>query len=295
MPNAMSRLQQLAVAAKARAEVERAKLEETAAAGDPRAQAKLAQIRQREERAHEFQERMLARQQKARARQEEFQRRFQARIEQKHAELHGRRARLRKEDIIAAALLLLDQKGLDGVTLRDVASQLHVQAPALYWHFANKRDMVDGMAQELLAGFVDGLESPADKTAWRPWLRQAAHGFRDAMLSRRDGARIVAGAGFGRARALAAFIDKTLTVLDDAGFDPVSASAGARTLISYAFGEVIEEQAGPDIDADSPALQELMTKFPSIARAVDAQLQLSPKAQFDMGLELILRGLESRR
>jgi len=35
--------------------------------------------------------------------------------------------------------------------------------------------------------------------------------------------------------------------------------------------------------------------FPSISRSIDAQLRLSPAAQFDMGLELILRGLETRR
>jgi TetR/AcrR family tetracycline transcriptional repressor len=288
MPKELSRLERLKAAAKAHAEAERAKLEERARAGDERSAAVLARQQQREQEMRQRIERTMARQQ-------EWQRRFQQKVDQKHAQMDRRRGRIRPEDVVAAGLDLLQEKGLEGVTLRDVATRLKVQAPALYWHFANKREMTDAMAQGLLADFVATLEPPAAAAEWRPWMRQMAHGFRTAMLARRDGARIVAGAGFGRAPALAALIELTLQVLGDAGFDPVTASAGTRSVISYAFGAVIEEQAGPDLDADSPALEQLSAEFPSIARAIDAQLQLSPTAQFDLGLELILRGLESRR
>jgi AcrR family transcriptional regulator len=270
MSNPLSRLDRLKAAAKAHADAERARLEERAAAGDERSAAALA-------------------------RQREWQRRFQQRIDQKHAQMQHRRGRIQPEDVVRAGLELLQEKGLEGVTLRDVATRLKVQAPALYWHFASKRDMTDAMAQGLLADYVSTLEPPASASDWRPWMRQMAHGFRTAMLGRRDGARVVAGAGFGRAPALAALIDLTLQVLGDAGFDPVTASAGARAVISYSFGAVIEEQAGPDLEAESPEFDRLTAEFPSIARAIDAQLQLSPTAQFDMGLELILRGLEARR
>lgn len=291
MTKALSRLDRLKAAAKAHAEAERAKLQAQADAGDERSSSILARI----QRMHDAQLREHEqREQRRRTRQEEWQRRFQARIDQKAAQMQGRRGRLQKDDIVASAMFLLDEKGVDGVTLRDVAAQLHVQAPALYWHFANKREMVHAVAQQMLAEFVDGLETQSDEAAWRPWLRTAAHGLRSAMLAHRDGARVVAEAGLGRAPALVGFIDRTLSVLEAAGFDPVTASAGARTVLSYALGEVIEEQAGPDIDAESAELEELVSAFPNIGRAIDAQLRLSPAAQFDMGLELILRGLDTR-
>jgi TetR/AcrR family tetracycline transcriptional repressor len=288
MSKPLSRLDRLKAAAKAHADAERARLEERAAAGDERSAQMLARQREREDEMRRRMERTVARQQ-------EWQRRFQQRIDQKHAQMEHKRGRIQPEDVVRVGLDLLQEKGLEGVTLRDVATQLKVQAPALYWHFANKREMVDAMAQGLLADYVATLEPPASPAEWRPWMRQMAHGFRNAMLARRDGARVVAGAGFGRAPALAALIDLALQVLGDAGFDPVTASAGTRSVISYAFGAVIEEQAGPDLEADTPAMEQLTAEFPSIARAIDAQLQLSPTAQFDMGLELILRGLEARR
>ena len=145
MPEALSRLQRLAAAAKAQHDAQHAALEERAAAGDRRAITQLERIGEREQRGREF--------------REAWQRRFQQRIDQQAARSQ-RRGRLQPADVVAAALDLLDQKGLDGLTLRDVAAAVHVQAPALYWHFASKRDLVDAMAQAMLVDFVSALEPP---------------------------------------------------------------------------------------------------------------------------------------
>jgi len=51
--------------------------------------------------------------------------------------------------VVLVALKLLDEVGLDGLTLRRLAAELGVQAPALYWHFANKRELLDHMAQAI--------------------------------------------------------------------------------------------------------------------------------------------------
>ncbi|HEY7024399.1 MAG TPA: TetR/AcrR family transcriptional regulator C-terminal domain-containing protein [Candidatus Limnocylindrales bacterium] len=292
MPEPLSRLQRLAAAAKAKAAEQRAELERKAAAGDPRAMAALSHLNSREE---SIRDRIDRSHSVHRERQAQLQERLARRQAGQHRRGGGRRARYEPADVVAAALALLDERGIDGVTLRDVASRLHVQAPALYWHFAGKSDIVDGMAHTMLSGFVSGLEPPADPNEWKPWLRQTAHGMRDAMLAHRDGARIVAGAGLGRARSLAELLEKTLVVLERAGFDPVTASAGTRTVISYAFGAVIEEQSPPPEDVPEPQIKEFLKDYPSIARSIDAQLRLSPAAQFDMGLELIIRGLEARR
>jgi len=288
MAKQLSRLDRLKAAAKAHAAAELARLEERAAAGDQRSADALQLMRHRDETIRQKIER-------AHFRQVEKQRAIQERIARQQARGGGRRGRLQPADVIGAALSLLDEKGLDGVTLRDVAAQLRVQAPALYWHFAGKDDIVDGMAHALLAEFVSGLEPPTDATEWRSWLRQSAHGLRTAMLSHRDGARVVAGAGLGRARSLAELLDKMLVALDAAGFDPVTASAGTRAVIGYTFGAVIEEQSPQPTDVPEPEVKEFLSEFPGIARAIDAQLRLSPAAQFDLGLELILRGLESRK
>lgn len=290
MAKELSRLDRLKAAAKAHAAAERQRLEERAKAGDERSAALLAKIQNRDEVIRERMDR-------TRERQVEKQRRVQERIQRhlaRHGQVHRRPGRLQREDVVVAALDLLSETGLDGMTLRDVAARLSIQAPALYWHFANKRDMVDAMAEALLADFVAALELPDDPGEWRAWLRQTGHGLREAMLARPDGARIVAGSGVGGSRALGELVDIVLRSLQAAGFDPVTASAGARTVINYTLGAVMEEQAVSLNEPAGPSDAET-GEGSRIGRSIDAELRLSPAAQFDLGLELVLRGLEARR
>jgi hypothetical protein len=89
-------------------------------------------------------------------------------------------------------------------------------------------------------------------------------------------------------------VDKVLRTLQAAGFDPVTASAGARTVINYTLGAVMEEQAVA-LNEPAPGAEGDKADASSIGRSIDAELRLSPAAQFDLGLELVLRGLEARR
>jgi AcrR family transcriptional regulator len=53
---------------------------------------------------------------------------------------------LDKQRIIEEAVALLDERGLDGVTMRNLAVRLDVQAPTLYWHVRNKAALIDELA-----------------------------------------------------------------------------------------------------------------------------------------------------
>ena len=49
-------------------------------------------------------------------------------------------AKIERDTVVTTALELLDEVGIDGLTMRRLAQALDVQAPSLYWHFANKAD-----------------------------------------------------------------------------------------------------------------------------------------------------------
>ncbi len=59
--------------------------------------------------------------------------------------------KLDKGTVIAAALELLNEVGMDSLTTRKLAERLKVQQPALYWHFQNKRALLDALAEAMLA------------------------------------------------------------------------------------------------------------------------------------------------
>ncbi len=190
------------------------------------------------------------------------------------------------------ALEMLDAEGLESVTVRRLAAKLGVQAPALYWHFKNKQDILDEMAQAILSSQpLASLAPPTDPGAWAQWLRQMAHALRETLLSRRDGARVVAGAGLGRARALAELAERTMHVLHTAGFDALSANLATTTIVAYTFGFVIEEQAEPP-PTSQQALDFLATQFPLMGAAIKGRETLTEVEQFDWGVQVIIHGLQ---
>lgn len=71
-----------------------------------------------------------------------------------------RSPKLDKKLVVDTALRLLNEVGLDGLTLRAIAKELNVQAPALYWHFKNKQALLDEMATEMYRRMVTDARLP---------------------------------------------------------------------------------------------------------------------------------------
>ncbi len=205
-----------------------------------------------------------------------------------------------------AALEILDREGIDGVTFRAVAQRLGVKAPALYWHFVNKRDLMDDLAQSILVGGgVDAISRPPRSSEWRPWLARSARTLRSALIAHRDGGRVVAGASFFRARALARLTLLSAEVLREAGFGLLEAGLAASTVIDYVWGFVIEEQegVGPSPERVHAAIRsrgadlvrEMFGVDPVLARYAHAMVEERKRhgddTLFEWGLQVILDGL----
>jgi len=206
--------------------------------------------------------------------------------------------RIEPEAVVRAGLEILDAEGLEGVTLRRIASRLGVQAPALYWHFKDKSDIIEDMAQAILkdGGFED-LIPPTDASAWNEWLTKTAHSLRRAMLSHREGARIVAGASF-RSNAMVRLKTTSTLVLNGAGFDIMHASLASETVTNYVWGYVIEEQELPP-ESDSDPLHKAVAirskehpEWKMIEDIMDQRKELTGEEQFDWGLQVIINGLK---
>src|SRR3569833_3187850 len=99
----------------------------------------------------------------------------------------GASANLDQAAVVDAAFDVLNIEGLDGLSLRLVAEQLGVQAPALYWHVHNKAELLSLMA----ATFHDaGRLSRLEGATWSDKLILSARARRRAMLEHRDSARV---------------------------------------------------------------------------------------------------------
>jgi TetR/AcrR family transcriptional regulator, tetracycline repressor protein len=209
--------------------------------------------------------------------------------------------RIQPETVIKAALEILDEKGKESVTLRNIAAKLDIQAPALYWHFKNKKDLTDDMAQAILSNAkLDELTAPADINNWPTWLADLMHCLRNAVLVHRDGARTVAGANWGY--TIQKFMFLITRVLEDAGFDRFHASMATGAAINYVWGFVIEEQAGMTLEKMYAELsacegEEKIKSIPDDQAFLIAVGQEYRKHNgteiFDWGLQVIITGLKS--
>src|SRR4051812_18787229 len=97
----------------------------------------------------------------------------------------GRERNLERTQVVAEALMLLDEVGYNGLTLRKLADRLHVKAAALYWHFENKQDLIDSMASTIILRSFEQSQAPSQN--WRDVLGWVARTNYQALMSHRDG------------------------------------------------------------------------------------------------------------
>jgi TetR/AcrR family tetracycline transcriptional repressor len=203
------------------------------------------------------------------------------------------------EVIARAALRMLTEVGLDGLTMRVVATELGVRAPTLYWHVKNKQELLDAMATTMFAEATEGIEAPRGGDSWEDWLAGNARRLRRTMLRYRDGARVLAGTNVTHP-SVHRTIELTLRTMQDAGFSVDDAARGYPALLHYTIGFTIEEQARAGTDyEENPYTPERLAKtvdsdqFPLTARLSGLFFDADTDAAFETGLQVILTGLRT--
>lgn len=104
--------------------------------------------------------------------------------------------RLTRALIVETAFEVLDEVGIDGLTVRVLAAKLGVKAPALYWHLDSKQALLDAMGTEIAARInaaLDDAEGAEEDANLAAALRTYAHTMRTEYLRHRDGARTFSG------------------------------------------------------------------------------------------------------
>ena len=146
-----------------------------------------------------------------------------------------------------AALDLLDEAGMDGLTVRALAARLGVQAPALYWHVRNKQALLDEMATLICAGrrLMAGL--PAS-TPWRELMSVYAATIRAELLGHRDGAKAFSGTTLTDPEVVRRQ-EVTLGTLTSQGFTLPDAVRGLLLINNFTIGFCVEEQAVHQVTA----------------------------------------------
>ena len=76
---------------------------------------------------------------------------------------------LDQSQIVQAALALLDEVGFDGLTMRNLAKKLGVQAASLYWHVRNKQDLLSLLPKKSARQCVSQTGHYPGRISWKQW------------------------------------------------------------------------------------------------------------------------------
>lgn len=197
---------------------------------------------------------------------------------------------LSRERVLAAAIGLADEHGLDAVSMRRVGEALGVEAMSLYRHIRNKDDLLDGMVDAAIAQFPARDQS----VEWRESLRALVRGAHDVLLAHPWVAALATGRpAVGPARLR--FVDTVLAVLLAGGCSPQLAHDAMHAIEVHVFAFTLQElrlQGGAsahgylldDVPAGADALPHLAATL--------AVAEHDHVAEFEFVLELLIVGIE---
>lgn len=190
--------------------------------------------------------------------------------------------RRNRDDVIQAALDLLDEQGIEKVTLRGVAKRLGSHLNTVSFQVKTKSQLLELMADDILGSAYPG-ELPEEPAAR---VRALAHGLRRAMLSRRDGARLVAATESFHTNTLR-MAESLASAVRELGADDATSIRALWNIQYLVLGLAQEEQTAgthPSPSADDFPAQD----YPTLHGLGDRLVTEPFDDQLDFGLEAIL-------
>lgn len=210
---------------------------------------------------------------------------------------------LTRDAIVQAALRVLDREGLEGVSMRRVAEELGTGAASIYWHVANKDELL-GLVFDRVVGEVE--LPPPDPARWQRQLKELAREARRVLASHRDIARWSLGR-IPMGPNMLRLSEWQLALLRAAGLpDRVAALAG-DLLGLYLGAHAYEQTLGLASPTGEPLPPEEViamiggylsslppNRFPNIVELADELMSGGPDERFEFGLDVLIRGLAAQ-
>lgn len=184
---------------------------------------------------------------------------------------------LHKRDVVEVATALLDDYGIADLSMRRVARELAVSPGALYWHFANKQQLLGAVADRIL----EAIDPPADAEPgqWRDCIVGICGRLREALLSHTDGAELVSASfAASQSQTMSDVLTQLSAAAIEAGVHSGHAELAARTAIYYTLGFTADEQSRMQWDAAGADVSHTIWTD-------------NPSARFAFGLGLLIDGI----
>ena len=215
-----------------------------------------------------------------------------------------RRVPLNRDRVLAAAVVLADEVGIDALSMRRLAQELGVVPMALYKHVANKEELLDGMV-DVIVGEID---PPVSGAGWKDAVRLRILSARRSLL-RHPWARQVLESRTNRSPAVLGYMDSFIGMFLAGGFSVdlthhVMHALGSRM---WGFTQELFDEPSSTAPAPVPAeiqaamYREMATRYPNILELAMAANHddgsvvgqgCDDQFEFEFALDLLLDGFE---
>ncbi|MFD7153105.1 TetR/AcrR family transcriptional regulator C-terminal domain-containing protein [Kribbella sp. NPDC059898] len=207
--------------------------------------------------------------------------------------------RLSRTAILTAALRIVDDEGIDALTMRRLAATLRVNPMSLYHHLPNKAAVLAGLAELVFAELE--LPDPGPAVPWEEQLKDAARAYRNGLRAHPNLALQVLSDTSAVSSVVVVTMEPFYRALDRAGLPPRQIFEAANTLVDFIHGFTLGEtsvradtfELAPDLLARVRDLPP--EKAPTLTRIV---AELGPgglaydfDSGFESGLSIVIAGL----
>jgi AcrR family transcriptional regulator len=215
---------------------------------------------------------------------------------------------LSRAEIVDAAIAVADAEGSDAVSMRRIAQVLRVGTMSLYWHVANKDQLLDLMIDAL----IGEIEVPEPSGDWRADLRTQARDERVTLLRHLWVMDFLGGRPpLGPSTLL--HLDRSLALLDGLGLDMATAMNILGTVQTYVLGSVLREMREARADQEQAEIDpgewepariawrnrlEADGRFTRVVRfldeGIDPDAAETRDERFEFGLDCVIDGIAAK-
>ncbi|MFC9652991.1 MULTISPECIES: TetR/AcrR family transcriptional regulator [unclassified Streptomyces] len=210
---------------------------------------------------------------------------------------------LSRDQIVSAAMQILDSEGLGALSMRRLATDLGVAAMSLYWHVPTKDALLEFALDEAF-GQID--LTPAPDGDWGRQVEHIVHDLRRVMREHIWASQLAGAYAMVGPNALAMY-EALIALVEQGGFKPPQAYRAVGTLVNYALGfaadevkwltRMHEEELAPD-DVKSlwlpPMLEALGDKYPRMRANLEAGESRDWDDHFSFGLSCLVSGMRAK-
>jgi AcrR family transcriptional regulator len=217
---------------------------------------------------------------------------------------------LHRDQIVAEAMKLLDEEGLDALSMRRLGARLNAGATSLYWHVANKDELIELVVDEVYGELeIPEIEDPA---GWRDAMTRCAQTLRQAILKHPWFVSTFNEIGLSYLGPnLMRMSDRMLAIVEAGGFSLHEGNRVVTVVVAYVMGMALNEASWLStvkrsgrteqewLAAVRPAAEAAAQAYPRLgklyAEHLSTELEQGREDDFSYGLARLIDGISAPR